>query len=41
MMEAVNFTVNANEWWHFDFKDWEQYAIYDIAFSEIGKMKKS
>lgn len=37
MMEAEGFTVNPNEWWHFDYKDWEQYAIYDIAFSEIGK----
>lgn len=35
LMEAENFTVNANEWWHFDYKDWEKYAIYDIAFSEI------
>jgi D-alanyl-D-alanine dipeptidase len=35
MMEAENFTVNPNEWWHFDYKDWENYAIYDIAFSEI------
>ena len=37
MMEAEGFTVNQNEWWHFDYKDWEQYSIYDIAFSEIGK----
>ena len=37
LMEAEGFTVNANEWWHFDYKDWEKYAIYDIAFSEIGK----
>ena len=37
LMEAENFTVNANEWWHFDYKDWEKYAIYDISFSEIGK----
>lgn len=41
LMEAEGFTVNADEWWHFDFKDWEQYAIYDIAFSEIGKQKKN
>jgi beta-lactamase class D/D-alanyl-D-alanine dipeptidase len=36
MMEAEGFTVNKNEWWHFDYKDWENYAIYDIAFSQIG-----
>jgi D-alanyl-D-alanine dipeptidase len=40
LMEAEGFTVNANEWWHFDYKDWEKYAIYDIAFSEIGKSKQ-
>jgi D-alanyl-D-alanine dipeptidase len=34
-MEAEGFTVNANEWWHFDHKDWAKYAIYDIAFSDI------
>lgn len=36
MMEAEGFTVNKNEWWHFDYKDWENYAIYDIAFSQVG-----
>lgn len=42
MMEAEGFTVNDNEWWHFDYKDWQDYAIYDIAFSEIKteKIKK-
>jgi beta-lactamase class D/D-alanyl-D-alanine dipeptidase len=38
MMEAEGYTVNRNEWWHFDYKDWENYAIYDIAFSEVGKI---
>lgn len=36
MMEAEGFTVNTNEWWHFDYKDWQEYAIYDIAFAGIG-----
>ncbi|CAN5445968.1 hypothetical protein BH20ACI1_BH20ACI1_11710 [soil metagenome] len=35
LMEAEGFTVNKNEWWHFDYKDWEKYAIYDIAFADI------
>ncbi len=35
MMKAEGFTVNRNEWWHFDYKDWENYAIYDIPFSAI------
>jgi beta-lactamase class D len=34
-MEAEGFTVNPNEWWHFDYRDWREYAIYDLAFSEI------
>ena len=36
-MEAEDFTVNANEWWHFDYKDWNDYKIYDIAFAEISE----
>lgn len=40
MMEAEGFTVNPNEWWHFDYKNWQDYAIYDVAFSEIGKKKE-
>ena len=39
LMEEAGFTVNVNEWWHFDYKDWEKHAIYDIAFSDVGKTK--
>lgn len=35
LMETEGFIVNPNEWWHFDYKDWEKYKIYDVAFSEI------
>jgi len=35
LMEDEGFTVNDNEWWHFDYKDWKDYAIYDIAFAEV------
>lgn len=35
MMEAEGFTVNPKEWWHFDYKTWEDHEIYDIQFSEI------
>ena len=34
-MEANGFTVDANEWWHFDFKDWKSYRIQNIQFNEI------
>jgi D-alanyl-D-alanine dipeptidase len=34
-MEKHGFEVYPYEWWHFDFKGWENYRIQDIAFSEI------
>jgi len=34
-MESHGFTVESNEWWHFNYKDWTAYPILDIAFSEI------
>jgi D-alanyl-D-alanine dipeptidase len=37
LMEDAGFTVNPNEWWHFDYKDWERYAIYDISFDGAAK----
>jgi D-alanyl-D-alanine dipeptidase len=38
LMEAEGFIVNPNEWWHFDYKDWERYAIYDISFDEAAAL---
>jgi len=38
LMEIEGFAVNPNEWWHFDHKDWEKYAIYDISFAEAAKL---
>ena len=37
LMESEGFKVNSEEWWHFDHKDWSEYAIYNIPFTEIGK----
>lgn len=39
LMDDAGFTVNPNEWWHFDYKNWEDYAIYDISFAEAAKTK--
>ena len=38
-MEAEGFKPYEPEWWHYDFKDWRQYPILDVPFSEIGKTK--
>ena len=37
LMEDEGFNVNPNEWWHFDYKNWKDYAIYDISFAEAAK----
>lgn len=34
-MEAEGFAVYTYEWWHFDYKDWQQYRIENIPFSKI------
>lgn len=34
-MEREGFTVEPNEWWHFNYKDWTQYPILDIPFKDI------
>lgn len=38
-MEAEGFAVYDPEWWHYDYKDWKEYPILNISFSEIGKSK--
>jgi D-alanyl-D-alanine dipeptidase len=35
-MERQGFTVYAEEWWHFDYKDWSDYAIGTATFSQLG-----
>jgi D-alanyl-D-alanine dipeptidase len=36
-MEREGFAVYEPEWWHYDYKDWREYPILNIQFSEIGK----
>jgi D-alanyl-D-alanine dipeptidase len=38
-MEAEGFNIYEPEWWHFDFKDWRQYPILDVPFSEVRRTK--
>lgn len=40
LMEDEGFNVNPNEWWHFDYKNWQNYAIYDISFAEANMKSK-
>jgi zinc D-Ala-D-Ala dipeptidase len=35
VMEAEGFTVYPQEWWHFDYKDWNQYPIMNVPFEKL------
>jgi D-alanyl-D-alanine dipeptidase len=35
VMERHGFSVEPNEWWHFNYRDWPQYPIADVPFSAI------
>jgi D-alanyl-D-alanine dipeptidase len=39
-MEKEGFTVYPSEWWHFDYKDWKQYPILNVPFSEVKTRPK-
>jgi D-alanyl-D-alanine dipeptidase len=34
-MEAEGFTVNPDEWWHFDHRGWEQHPIGNVYFKDL------
>ena len=36
VMEQHGFAVEPNEWWHFNYKDWQEYPILDISFDAIS-----
>ena len=35
-MEREGFQVLAEEWWHFDYRDWADYPIGDVPFSDLA-----
>ncbi len=37
-MESEGFTVDQNEWWHFDYKDWKLYPILNVPFEKLDKL---
>ena len=36
-MEAEGFAVYADEWWHFDYRDWQVYPLLNRPFEELEK----
>jgi D-alanyl-D-alanine dipeptidase len=39
-LEADGFTVEPNEWWHFNYAEWERYPILDVPFSAIPRVHR-
>jgi len=37
-MESEGFTVDQNEWWHFDYQDWKLYPILNVPFENVSKL---
>ena len=35
-LENEGFTVEKNEWWHFNYKGWQSYQILNIPFAELN-----
>ncbi len=33
--KSEGFTVNPEEWWHFDYKDWQLYPIMNVPFEQL------
>ncbi|WP_374470797.1 M15 family metallopeptidase [Phenylobacterium sp.] len=36
-MEAEGFAVYEQEWWHFDYRDWAQYPIGNVSFTDLAR----
>lgn len=36
-MEAQGYSVDQNEWWHFNYKDWRAYPLLDLSFEELAR----
>jgi D-alanyl-D-alanine dipeptidase len=40
-MEAQGFAVYPEEWWHFDYRDWSDYAIGTATFSQLAAASRA
>ena len=39
-MESEGYTVYEAEWWHYDYKTWNDYPILNLTFEELEKLNK-
>ncbi|HEY1010604.1 MAG TPA: M15 family metallopeptidase [Daejeonella sp.] len=40
LMVKHGFDIYADEWWHYDFKDWNEYPLMDISFEDLRRVKR-
>lgn len=40
VMTKHDFTINEDEWWHYNYKDRAKYPVMDISFAELEAHKK-
>jgi zinc D-Ala-D-Ala dipeptidase len=40
-MDRQGFNVNPTEWWHFSYKEWQQYPILNVKFEYVGHRRFS
>jgi D-alanyl-D-alanine dipeptidase len=40
-MEAEGFTVHDHEWWHFDYRGWQDWRALDLPFEELSLKRTS
>jgi CubicO group peptidase (beta-lactamase class C family)/D-alanyl-D-alanine dipeptidase len=40
-LESEGFTVYLYEWWHFDYKDWQEYPILNLTFEQLSQAAES
>jgi CubicO group peptidase (beta-lactamase class C family)/D-alanyl-D-alanine dipeptidase len=38
-MEAEGFSINSEEWWHFDYRDWRAYPILNKSFEDLTQSR--
>ncbi len=41
VMQKHGFRVFPTEWWHFDYKDWENYSLVDLSFEQLLAYKNN
>jgi len=39
LMVKYGFEIYADEWWHYDFKDWNKFPLMDIPFDQLETIK--